>query len=137
MHDALLVRVVQRLARGDEDGGDLGGRQRRAELVGAAPQRREILAVDVLHRQVIGVTVAAEVVDVNDVRMVERGGDLRLVEEHVDEVGLLGEVRQDALDRDALGEPFGAWSAGEKDLGHPADGESLKELVSTYCGRHG
>ena len=28
-----------------------------------------------------------------------------------DEVGLLGEVRQDALDRDALGEPVRAWSA--------------------------
>ena len=76
---------------------DVGGRQRRAELVGAPPQRREILAAHVLHRQVVGVTVAAEVVDVHDVRMIERGGELRLVEEHGDEVGLLGQVRQDAF----------------------------------------
>ena len=68
----------------------------------------EILAADVLHGEVVGVTVLAEVVDVDDVRVIEAGGELGLVEEHGDEVGLLGQVRQDALERHALLEAVGA-----------------------------
>src|SRR5262249_11203018 len=56
-------------------------------------------------------------------------GEPRLVEEHLDELLLLAEVRQDALDRDPLLEPLDPPVLGDVDLGHAARGEALDDLI--------
>jgi hypothetical protein len=53
--------------------------------------------------------------------MVELRRQARLVEEHVDEVGLRSEVRQNTLYGEALLEAARTRPAGQEDLGHPAD----------------
>ncbi len=122
MDDAALVRVMQRFAGGDEDRGRVGERHRRAELGGAGDQPRQVLAADVLHGEVVAAVVDAEVVDVDDVRMVELRRQARLVEEHVDEIGLRGEVRQNTFHREALLEAARTGPPRQEHLGHPADG---------------
>jgi hypothetical protein len=58
--------------------------------------------------------------------VVELRRDASLVQEHLDELGLLREVREDALDDDEL-RALGL--LGKKELRHPADRESLDEEV--------
>src|SRR5436853_408880 len=54
----------------------------------------------------------------------------RLVEEHADELLLLGQVRQDALDRDDLLEPLEARALGAVHLGHAAGGDTLDDSIA-------
>ena len=64
--------------------------------------------MDVLERDVVAAVDDAEVEDLRDVRVVQLDGELRLVDEHADELFVLRDVRQDALDRD---EPLEALDA--------------------------
>jgi hypothetical protein len=89
-------------------------------------------AVDVLERQEVVAVDLAEVEDVHDVGVREPRRDARLVEKHVDEglvVGILGEVRQDALDHALLLEPRRAEVAGEKHVGHASGGQVRQQRV--------
>src|SRR5436309_3221789 len=63
-------------------------------------------------------------------------GSPRLVEEHVDELLVAREVRQDALQADQLLEARRAGLLGEVHLGHAAGGDELDELVLADRGRH-
>jgi hypothetical protein len=94
-------------------------------------KRAEILPLHVLHRDVVVVALLVEVVDLHDVRMRERGGDPRLVQEHVDELLLGVQVREDALDHDDALEPAVVELHGAKDLGHPPDRHAIEEEVAT------
>ena len=49
-------------------------------------QAQEVHALDVLHREEVRVADGAEVEDLDDVRVVEAERDLRLVDEHRDEL---------------------------------------------------
>src|SRR5690606_26811442 len=89
----------------------------------------ERLALDVLHGEVIGAALLPELEDLDDVRMRELRREAGLVEEHVDEVLVLRERREDALDDEPLLEAGWSRLAREEDLGHPADGDELLELV--------
>jgi hypothetical protein len=62
-------------------------------------------AVDVLHRDEEVAVDLPELVDVDDVRVGQARGQPRLRQEHLHEVGRLGQVREDALDRDPAIEP--------------------------------
>ena len=90
----------------------------------------EVGAVDVLHDDEVGVVADADVEDLHAVRVREVRGEARLVEEHRDELLLLGEVRQDALDRDLLLEALEARALGAEHLGHAARRELLDDAVS-------
>jgi hypothetical protein len=91
-------------------------------LLGAAAQDLvEIRAVDELHRDVVGLADAAEIERLRDVAVRQLDGDLRLVDEHLDELLVLREVRMDHLERDVLLEPGDAGGLREMDLGHAAD----------------
>ena len=63
--------------------------------------------------------------------------ELGLVDEHRDEVIVVGHVREDPLDGDDLLEAFLAAHAGPVDLGHPAGGDLLEELVAAEAARAG
>ena len=93
-----------------------------ATPIGVAPRHE-------LHRDVERAAGAAEVVDADDVRVLEADRDLRLVDEHVDEVVVLDEVREDALDGDQALEPLGAEGLRLEHLGHAAHPDALEEEV--------
>ena len=65
----------------------------------------------------------------DDVRVLQLSGKLGLVDEHRDELVVVREVRQDALDRDDLLKSLDAAHARPIDLGHPAGGDGLDQLV--------
>ena len=73
----------------------------------------------------------AELVDLADVRMVHARGDARLVEEHPLELRLLGEVREDRLQRDELLEPTLTVQARRPDARHAAARDRHEQLVPT------
>ncbi len=85
----------------------------------------------VLHRDVVGALDLSEVVDLRDVGVVQEGGDPRLVEEHVNELFLLREVRKNSLHHHLLLEAHHSPLACEVDLAHPAGGELLDQFIAT------
>src|SRR5262249_32171494 len=72
-----------------------------------------------------------EVEDVRDVDVLELDGDLRLVDQHLHEVIVRGEVRVDHLQRDQLLEALEALGRREVNLRHPAGGDLLNEPIRT------
>ena len=123
------VRVVERggEARGDEQ------RQLDAEgmilFLSALDDRLQIVAIDVLHGDVIRAADLPEVVDVNDVVVVELRGQLRFIDEHLDEFLVVREVRQDLLDRDDLLKSLFSALPRLPHFGHAAGGDLFKEHV--------
>lgn len=65
--------------------------------------------------------------DLNDVGMVHDGSDTRFVLEHLEELLVTEEVREDPLDNKLLFEAAGAALLGEMDFGHPAGCELFQE----------
>ncbi len=99
--------------RGVERGRDLPGDPHRAlrrqPAVRAVDQRAQVGALDVAHRQVQHALVLARLVDGHDVRVVDRGRELRLRLEAVAEVEVVGELGRDHLERDGPVEARAAW----------------------------
>ena len=102
-----------------------------ASLLHAAHDLAEGLAVEVLHGDPVGVVVLAEIEDLRDVRVVDARGDAGLVEEHVDELIVLDEVRVDALDRDPLLKAAGPVHAGQVHARHAAYADLVDDAVAT------
>ncbi|MBK7191551.1 MAG: hypothetical protein IPH80_03655 [Myxococcales bacterium] len=125
-----LVRVVQPGRGARHDGQDEVQRHRPLLRDAAAKQRARRLAVDVLHREEVGVDHPADVEDLRDVRMVELGGEARLVQEHGHELGIARVVRHDALQHDVAFEARQAHDPREVQLGHAAAGEVPEQLVT-------
>ena len=129
------VRVVEGVGdlRGDEER-ELD-RERVALLGRRLQDGAEVLALHVLHRDVVVGVFLPEVVDVDDVVVGQLRRQLGLVDEHRDEVIVVGHVREDPLDGDDLLEAFLAAHPGLVDLGHPAGGDLLEELVAAEAPR--
>ena len=132
---AQLVGGVQALGRVGADAGAQLRRDAHPPLLGPAHHLAQRLAVEVLHGDPVGVVVLAEIEDLGDVRVVDAGRDPRLVEEHVDELIVLDQVRVDALDRDHLREAAGAVDPPQVQLGHAAPAELGEELVAAEAHR--
>ena len=84
----------------------------------------------VLHRHEVVPIHAAEVVDLDDVGVVEHRPDTGLAYEHVDEVGRLAQLREDAFDDEGALEAFRARHDGAKHLGHAPFGDTIEEDVA-------
>ena len=127
---ALVVRVVQALADLHDD---VAGHARSAATSPLLRMRSKIdaqvAAVHVLEGDEEAVLDLTEVEDLGDVRVLQLHGDLRLVDEHRDELFVLGDVRQDALDGQQTLEPLDAECLGLEDLGHTSDVDPLEEVV--------
>ena len=98
-------------------------------LLAVLEQLPGVHAVDELHRDEVVVLDLSELVDVDDVRVRELRGELGLAEEHLHEVRRVGEVRQDALDRDASIEALEPALLGEEHLGHAAARDAPEQDV--------
>ena len=73
---------------------------------------------------------ARELVDARDVAVAQHAGDLGLVDEHLDEVVVLGEVREHALDRDQVRLPLAVEGLGAIDLGHATERDAIEEVIA-------
>ncbi len=93
--------------------------------------RAEVLPVEVLHDHEEAGLVVSELVDRDDVRMMEARNDARLVEEHVAELALAGEVREHLLHDDRAIETERAFLSSEVDLRHASCREEAEQLVTT------
>ncbi|MCC6337269.1 MAG: hypothetical protein IT380_25150, partial [Myxococcales bacterium] len=120
------VRGVEREAHVPHDAGRHRDRDGHAQPRRLAHHGREVLPGDELHGQVelAGRLVAPEVEDLADVGVVQRGGDARLVEEHLHEVLVPADVGEDLLERDELPETARPGEEGEEELGHAPDGDA-------------
>ena len=78
----------------------------------------QVPAVDVLEGDEVAVVDFAEVEDLGDVGVLQLHRDLRLVDEHRDELFVLRDARQDALERDDALEALDADGLGLEYLGH-------------------
>ena len=116
--------------RGVERRGDLAAdvdRPVRAQAALAAQHGGEVGALDVLHREVEQPVLLAGVVDRDDVRVLQRGGDPRLAVEALAEPGGLGELRGDDLDGRAAAQVD---VLGPVDQAHAAAADPLLDLVA-------
>src|SRR5262249_9803390 len=93
--------------------------------------RAQVLAVDELERDEEGIVDFAEIEDLGDVRVAELHRDLRLIDEHLDELFVLGDVGEDALDREEALEALDPEGFGLEHLGHPAHVYTLEQVVLT------
>ena len=92
-----------------------------------AQELLEVAAGDVAHRDVELALVLAGVVDRDDVRMVERGGELRLAQEALSEAPVLGQLRCEQLEGDLAVERK---VVGPVDDAHPAAAEQRLDPVA-------
>ena len=86
--------------------------------------------MEVLHRDPVGALVLTEIEHLRDVRVVDTSRDPRFIEEHVDELIVLDEVRVDALDRHPFLEAAGAVHPGQMNAGHTADADLFNDAVA-------
>ena len=89
---ALAVGVIEPCAQLlDDVGRDVDGHVD-ALLAEAAHDPKEIRAVDILHRNEVALIVLTEIKDLGDVDVVEAHRDLRFVDQHLDELIIIGVV---------------------------------------------
>ena len=117
-----------RRAQGDKGGVRKG--EGPAELLGPFQDHSEVLPVDVFHDQEIAVFIFQEIDGLGDVRMGQAGGQLGLVDQHVDKVPIGGEVGMDHFHRHGFFEPARTQGLAPVDLSHPAGGDHLDENVA-------
>jgi hypothetical protein len=125
----LLVRVVEAGGGVDDDVDQVLEREPGPGLVRRADQPPEVLPPDVLHGEEVGPVVLADVVDLDDVRVVERRREAGLAEEHLDQALVVGVLLEHALERDELLEAVDRDRPGDEQLRHPAGAEAVEELV--------
>jgi hypothetical protein len=127
------VQLVRRVQAGGAVGDDAGGRERiqPVEAARRAQHRRQRLALEVLHRDEERAVLLAEVVDVDDVRVLHQRGDPRLLEQHVRQLRPRRQRRSDRLDDDHLLELAGPALTRQVHLRHPALSDPRDELVLT------
>jgi len=92
-------------------------RELRADARAHAVQR---LAVEVLHRDEVAITVLPDLRRLHHVRVVQARREPRLVEEHGEKVRVLGELTARLLEHDELVEPRRSLHHREVDVRHAA-----------------
>jgi hypothetical protein len=110
---------------GNERGRELLARP----LDAPAQQPRHVDPLDRLHHQVVAAVLERELEHLDDVRVDEAGGDVRLVDEHPHELGLARQARVDALEHERPREAGRSLADGAEHLGHPAATNLLRQPV--------
>jgi hypothetical protein len=131
-----LVCGVQSSQSVEEDPQREVERQRPPRAPERAQHRLERRPLDVFHDQEEPLFVLLDVEGGDHVGVTDARREAGLVEEHVDEVGLGGEVRVHRLDGDEPLEAARAESAAETHLGHPARGDDADDLVAAATQGH-
>ena len=128
----MRVRFRQRLGDFDRVAKHLVERQ-----AAARQPRRQRLAFEKLHHQEVDAVLMADVVQVADVRVIQRGDRARLALEALSGARIGDAMRRDDLDGDRAIQPG---VAGAVDLAHPAGVEGRADFVwpepVSSCQRH-
>ena len=90
--------------------------------------RAQRAAAQVLHRDVRRALGEERLIDDDDVRVAERAGDVRLAQEALDQLRILGAERRQLLERH---QPLQIGLARQVDRGHAAAAQLAQNLVST------
>ena len=130
-----VMGVRQGLADLHHDVERLADRQPLPHRLDRLQQHLEVAAVDVLHdqevRRVLTGSCRAHVVDEHDVGVLQVQRQARLVEKHLHEALVLGQVGQNALDGDrALEATDRRLGDAAKDLRHTAGVESVCDFIA-------
>jgi hypothetical protein len=131
----LGVRIGQRAAHDGDDVQREGGREDHARSVRALEDLLQVPPVDQLHHQEVAFARDAQVEHLHDVAVLEAHRDVPLVQQHVAELRVGRELREDALEDDVLLETLGAVLRREEDLGHASVGELAENGVAAVT-RH-
>ena len=142
MHDmhrlAIFVRrfihVGQRFSHLGRDIGPHLQRKALRDLDSATSQLGQRLATDVLHGDEVGFFFAGDVIDVDDVGMVQHGGDARFAQKHVHHRLMLRPTRLQDLEHQFLAECPVSLVSGKEDLRHSTCGQMLDQGVGTEPG---
>ena len=124
-----LVRVVQGVAHDGRDPEKDADRQRLLGPRRGPQDLGEAHAEHVLHRQTVDAVRGAEPGDGHDVRVLDLRRDLRLGEEHVEEVLVGGERRQEDLQGEEAPRRRGIEVANEKDVRRTTRGQPDQQLM--------
>jgi hypothetical protein len=103
--------------------------RRRGFLSGAGEDAVHRRPLEVFHREEILAVLSADVEGLDDVRVVEARGEPRLIDEHGEVFGVLGELLAQALDDLELIDAGGSCGDGEVDVGHASLAEVGDKLV--------
>jgi hypothetical protein len=126
-----LVRRRQAAQHADADRRDQLPARTLAALVVPARPRTEVDRLDPLHHHVEVAVFGDEVTDLGEVRRLELRAEPRLLDEHLDVVGLHRERRVHLLHRDHAAEAHVAFDLGAPHVGHAAAARDLDEAVPT------
>src|SRR5450755_3362223 len=126
---ALVVRVVEPLAQLHHDEARLRNGHRLAELATTIEHAAQVATMNMLERDVVRAVDNSEIEDLRDVRVVQLNRELRLLDEHADELFVLRDVRQDAFDRNEPFEAFDTECLRAEHLGHTADVDPLEQII--------
>ncbi len=127
-----VVEAAQRLHHHQER--ELDG-QRDAKVRAPAAELAEIEALHVLHRDEKAARVAPEILDGDDVGVREARCELRLVDEHRREHGVVGVLREDLLDDDAAAPAEIGLDARQVDVRHAPATHVIEEQVTAEARR--
>jgi hypothetical protein len=97
----------------------------------------QIVPADVLHRDEVFAVDGAQLEDVDDVRVGQSRRELRLLDEHLDEAGIVRQVRQDPFDHEGPLETGRSLDAPLVDLRHAPAPDELEERVLAELNRLG
>ncbi len=132
---APFVRVVEARRGAGDDGQRELERDARALAAGLREQRAQVLAVHVLHREVVDARVLADLEHLRDVLVVERRRESRLVQEHLHGRVVVRPLRRDELQHDVALEAADARRPADVDPRHAAGRERHQQLVlAEACG---
>ncbi len=113
-----IVDVVQPLERGRDDA--QLHREGHAAALRPPEHARERLPFEVLHHDRRALPQLADFQRLHDVRMAQARGELRLVEEHAEEIGVERQLRLYGLENEELVEPDRTARDTKVDVCHPA-----------------
>ena len=132
-----LTAVVPKLVRGVKSIRD-GGSDPSGQLHRQAPpfpgealdELEERAAMDVLHDHEVGALLFEELFHAYHSRVLDTGGEARLVEEHAHKLVFASQVRVHHLDRDKLGEARRATPTPQIKRRHATGGDVLQNLIA-------
>jgi hypothetical protein len=124
-----LVRCVQSISGVCADTRSKLGSDGRSPLLGTAHDLPQWLAMEVLHRNPIGVVILSKVEHLGDIGVVDARGDAGLVEEHVHELVIFDEMGMDALNGDPLLKATRAVHSSEMHARHAADADLVDNPI--------
>jgi hypothetical protein len=127
----VIVRVGKPLADLHDHVDGLAYGQAAADATAPFHDGLEIDAIHELHHDEVGVVGMADIEDLDDVGVLEEQRKPRLVQEHGDELRVLGQRGQDALDSDVLAETLQGFCDTLEDLRHSTGGNALCNSITT------